>query len=228
MSFLGDAFDFEKFHLGDLWERIKKSPEQLILGVDPLSTSIWNKLGVTDNEPWVNQLGGPMGSGYLGLGSGGVYDRAAADGVNTGPANSLHNVAETVASIWGGAGAIGGLGNIGGGAAAAGGGGGGGGGGAAAGGGGGGGGFGMGEGFWGNLAPEDYMMLFAQMQGGQGQQQQPGMPGMRPTPSSFRMPQAPATSQAQTPYSPGRQLPFGLLAQDEEEKLRNLIGGLLS
>ena len=60
------------------WDRIKDDPKRLLLGVDPASTELWNGILGKDDEPIVNFLGGPMGSGWTGMGSGGVYDRAEA------------------------------------------------------------------------------------------------------------------------------------------------------
>jgi hypothetical protein len=254
MGWLSDNLDFELFNLGDMWDKIKDSPEQLLLGVDPFSTGLWNTLGVTDNEPIVNQLGGPYGgASNMGLSSGGgVYERAREAGIDTGPATQMHDLAEVIAGGYGAAGAIGGLGNIGGGGIVAGEGGGGilggesggilGGGGGASGGGGIGGGatggtapagggsgsggmFDFGSMDWGN--PQTYMDLMQMMpQGGGQQQQQPqGPPPMR-------LPQGPGGAQ-----QPGlmyghaapanRQALLGLLASVDDDELQKVLGGLL-
>ncbi len=255
MGWLSDNFDFEKFHLSDMWDRIKDDPKRLILGVDPASTELWNTILNRDDEAIMNQLGGPMGSGWAGLGeTGGVYGRAEEAGIDTGAAGGMHDIAETVAMIWGGGAAAQGLGNIGGaaevGGAAAGGGGG------AAGtaggsgsgafvgppeaaGGGGGGGFwsdwsipfgGEGGGF-GNMDwsdPNSYMSMMqgmGGMGGGQPQRQTgPQFGGMPMTQSSFE-PQYP---QMPEPFMPSRPNPFGLLMEDDEEaRMKAMMGGLL-
>ena len=114
---LSDALEFELFHGKDILKRIGDDPKRLILGVDPASTALWNKILGRDDEAIVNQLGGALGSGSLGLGDGGgVYDRAEAEGINTRSAQGLQNIAEVISASYGGAGAAGGLGNIGGGA----------------------------------------------------------------------------------------------------------------
>jgi len=208
------------FHLGDMWDRIKDDPKRLLLGVDPLSTGMWNMALGRDDEPIMNVLGGPMGSGGLGLGeSGGVYGRAEEAGIDTGAAGGMHDIAEVVASIWGGYGAAQGLG------AAFGAGGGGGGGGAAGGaeGGAGGGGFG-GFDF---SDPSTYMNMMGNMGGMGGQQQQQTPPprmGLPVSQSSFN----PAPMGMPEPYMPIRPRPFGLLNEEtQQEKMRALMGGLL-
>lgn len=116
MGWLSDNLQFEKFHFNDMMKRIRDDPKRLILGVDPFSTGVWNKALGRDDEPIMNQLGGPMGGGTLGMDNvGGVYDRAGAAGINTQPAGQTHDVAEIIASMFGAQGAMQGFGNIGGG-----------------------------------------------------------------------------------------------------------------
>lgn len=110
MSFFSDAIDFELFHGKDILKRLEDDPKRLILGVDPASTFLWNKILGRDDEPIVNQLGGAMGSGSLGLGDGGgVFDRAEAQGIDTGAGQSMQNIAEVIASFYGAQG-LGGIG----------------------------------------------------------------------------------------------------------------------
>ena len=91
---LSDAFDFEKFALGDIWDRIKDNPEQLLLGAaTPVGAELWGGLLGKDFEPFVNEFGGPTDS---------TIQNAQASGVDTGSAQGLHNVAEGVASIYAG------------------------------------------------------------------------------------------------------------------------------
>jgi hypothetical protein len=258
MGWLSDNFDFEMFNLKDMWEKIEDNPFQLITGVDPFSTGMWNTILNRDDEPIVNQLGGPYGgSSKMGLGSGGVYDRAQEAGIDIGPATQMHDIAEVVASYY----AMKGLGGIGGEGAAAGAGGGGG----AAGGGGattfalpetgslGGGEFinaagepiaggAGGGGFWDSINPfgeggqfdfqnmgwEDYMKMGQQFGGGMGeQQQQQQAPGMRPMPAG-RSGYQPWDVGSPEVYSPPRSIPFGLLQEEDElEKLQKILGGIL-
>ena len=114
MSFLGDNLDFEGFNLSDIWGKIKDNPEQLLLGAGtPIGAKLWGEILGKDYEPMVNVLGGPMGSGFMGLGSGGVYNRAQAEGINTKSAIQMHDLAEVIAGTMGIGGAIGGISNIG-------------------------------------------------------------------------------------------------------------------
>ncbi len=254
MGWLSDNFDFEMFNLKDMWEKIEDNPFQLMTGVDPFATGMWNEILGRDDEPIVNVLGGPYGgSSKGGLGSGGVYDRAQEAGIDIGPATQMHDVAEVVASYY----AAKGLGGIGGGEAAAAGGGGAAGGGAGggattfalpetgslgggefinaagepiAGGAGGGGLFGEGGMFdFGNMNWQDYMEMGQQMGGGMGgQQQSQGPPPMRPMPSAGSSGYLPRDVGSPEVYSPPRSQPFGLLQEEDElERLRNMLGGLL-
>ena len=86
MSFLKDVLSFEKFNLGDMWDKVKHDPGRLFLGaLDPASTSLWNKVLGKDWEPLVDQFGGAYGGDAITLGDTGrgVYGRAAAAGVPT-------------------------------------------------------------------------------------------------------------------------------------------------
>lgn len=110
MSFLGDALGFEKFHAGDLWDRIKKDPKRLVLGVDPLSTKVWNKVLGKKDEPLVDQLGGAYGGHTIsafGNNDGGVYKRAREAGIDTGAGEKMQDFAHMLASIYGGNGLYG-------------------------------------------------------------------------------------------------------------------------
>jgi hypothetical protein len=121
LSFLGDALSFESFHAKDLWDRIKKDPKRLVLGVDPLSTKAWNAVLGRKDEPLVDQLGGAYGGHTIsafGNNDGGVYARAEAAGVPTSAGKDMQNAAHVISAIYGGqgvsnigAGNMGGLGN---------------------------------------------------------------------------------------------------------------------
>ena len=101
-SLLGFENDFSKNILKD----IISDPTRLITGVDPASTKLWNGVLGTDNQALVNPLGSP-GQQY--------YDRAEANGIDTGPAQGFHKVADVVAGAFG----ANGLASIGGSAGAA-------------------------------------------------------------------------------------------------------------
>jgi len=109
---LFDALQFDLFAGKDALTQGLKKPDQLLLGAaDPFSAKVWGGITGRDYEPLVNQFGGP---------SDGAYDRAQARGMDTGTAKTAHGIAQTIAGLWGGAGAMGALSGAGGAAGAAG------------------------------------------------------------------------------------------------------------
>lgn len=103
MSWLGDVFKFENFNLNNNWEKLKKNPERAFIGaMDEGSTKVWNKA-----FDWTAPLTGihrhyePM-TDYWGGAPKDSYTKAEAQGINTGPGRSMHNVAKTIASIYAG------------------------------------------------------------------------------------------------------------------------------
>ena len=69
---LGDMWDFEKFNLKGMWDKIRDDPERIFIGAgDPLSSKMWGEILHEDYDPIVNQWGGPTGS---------TFDKAAANG----------------------------------------------------------------------------------------------------------------------------------------------------
>lgn len=76
----------------DNFESIKDKPTRLITGVDPASTGVWNKILGTDDKPLVTAAGGPTSD---------TLDRV---GASKGTRN-WYKAADTIASIWGLAGA---------------------------------------------------------------------------------------------------------------------------
>lgn len=116
MGYISDSLDFEKFFAKDLWSGIKKDPKRLVLGVDPASTWAWNKVLGRDDDPLVDQMGGPYDGRVFsfGHGNGGVYDRAQDAGINTKSASMNHDAAHLIAGAYGAAG-IGGAFGLGGG-----------------------------------------------------------------------------------------------------------------
>jgi hypothetical protein len=114
MGTLSDILGFEKFNLKDMWRKIKDDPERLLIGaVDPASTKMWNKVLGKDYEPIVDQMGGAYGGHTIsafGNTDGGVYGRARDAGIDVDAGAGMHDIAHTVAAIYGGQG----LANIGG------------------------------------------------------------------------------------------------------------------
>jgi hypothetical protein len=103
--------DFEKFNLKDIGDKLKDDPKRLLLGVDKGSTKVWNKVLGRDDEPIVNEWGGPTPE---------AYQRATEAGIDVGPGAGMHQIAQAIAgTIAGGygldklAGAKGALGQIG-------------------------------------------------------------------------------------------------------------------
>ena len=108
MGFLSDVLKFEKSHFKTLGKGLLKDPKRLILGVDPLSTKMWNEILGRNDRALVNQLGGATSYDY---------QQALDEGINIGPGATMHQIAATVASIYAG-GALGALAAPAGGAAA--------------------------------------------------------------------------------------------------------------
>jgi|SRR5689334_23150908 hypothetical protein len=102
MSYLHDVFSFEKFNLKDMLGKLKEDPLRIPLGaLDPLSTGVWNKILGKNWEPMVDQFGGAYGGNPVTIGDTGqgVYGRAQAAGVPTGPGSQMHDVAHVLAGM---------------------------------------------------------------------------------------------------------------------------------
>jgi hypothetical protein len=120
VSFLGDDLKFNAFVGKDFFKNLKHDPKRAILGVDPLSTKLWNKILNRDDKPLVDQLGGPYGGHTIsafGKQNGGVYQRARDEGIDTGASEKMQDLAHVVAAVYG----AGGIAGAGGGTPAAGG-----------------------------------------------------------------------------------------------------------
>jgi len=110
------GYDFEKFNFKSMWEQLKKNPGRALIGsFDPASTKMWNEILGRDDDPIINQLGGPTSQRYVDYVQQGGDPRAAKS------AATAHQIAATIASIYAG-GALGAVaGGMGAGAGAAGG-----------------------------------------------------------------------------------------------------------
>lgn len=106
MSFLKDIIGFESFNAKDMWKKVRKDPERLLLGaVDPFATRMWNQTGIgKDWEPIVDQMGGAYGGSALTLGDTGegVYGRARAAGVPTAAGAGMQDLAHVIAGMFAG------------------------------------------------------------------------------------------------------------------------------
>jgi hypothetical protein len=100
MSFFGDVGSFEAFNLKGMVDQIKDNPARLLYGAgDPFSTKVWNGVLGKDDKPLVDQWGGAASQ---------RYGEAEDAGINTGPGQTMHGIAKTIASLYAG-GAAGGL-----------------------------------------------------------------------------------------------------------------------
>lgn len=94
MSFFGNVLDFERFKLGNMWEKVNKNPEQLLLGAgDPLSAGAWSKITGKNYEPLVDQWGGATPDDY---------QKAEAAGIDTSAGRTMHGAARTIAGLYAG------------------------------------------------------------------------------------------------------------------------------
>ena len=110
---LGDMLKFEGFNLGNMWDKIKDNPARLLYGgIDPASTKVWNKVLGRDDQPLVDQLGGPAAD---------TWGKAREAGIDTGTSKTLHGAAHVIAGGYGAGGLAGLMGGLGGAGGAAGG-----------------------------------------------------------------------------------------------------------
>lgn len=114
MSFVSDVLGFESFHLKDMWNKVRKDPERLLLGaVDPASSKLWSKVTGKDYEPIVDQMGGAYGGhtfSAFGAKDGGVYQRAREAGIDTKAGGGMHDAAHVISALFAGNGLAGGFG----------------------------------------------------------------------------------------------------------------------
>lgn len=99
----GLGYDFEKFNFQSMWDQIRHQPERILFGsFDPASTKMWNEILHRDDDPIINQLGGPTKQRFQDYIEQGGDPRAASN------AASAHQVAAAIAS-WYAGGALGAL-----------------------------------------------------------------------------------------------------------------------
>lgn len=99
-GWLGNMFDFEKFNLKKIGNSIKENPERAFLGgLDPVGRKLWGTILNKDYDHALNAYGGPSDE---------TYAQAEAQGINTGPSEASHRVAQAIATIYAG-GALGSL-----------------------------------------------------------------------------------------------------------------------
>lgn len=94
MGFFGDVFDFEQFKLGNMWDKYKKDPERLFLGINtPLEGKLWGTVLGKDYSPTVDMYGGATQDDV---------QKARQAGINTGPGESMHGLARAITSMYAG------------------------------------------------------------------------------------------------------------------------------
>lgn len=93
MSF-SDMLKFEGFNLKNIGKTIKENPEQLFLGaMEPVGGKLWGEILHKDYDEPLNAFGGPNSS---------TYDKAEAEGIDTGWSESSHDAARIIAAIYAG------------------------------------------------------------------------------------------------------------------------------
>ena len=104
MSFVKSALGFELFNGKHILKDLGKHPWRALTGIDPASTTVWNKVLGRNDQPLVDQMGGAYGGHFIsafGNKDGGVYQDARDHGIDTKPAGYLQDAAHIVAAIYG-------------------------------------------------------------------------------------------------------------------------------
>lgn len=92
MSFGGNVFKFENFKLGNMWDKIKKQPERLLIGGEnPLSAKVAEAVTGKKYEPLVDEWGGATKDDY---------QKAEAKGINTKSGKKMHDLARVIAAVY--------------------------------------------------------------------------------------------------------------------------------
>jgi hypothetical protein len=94
MSWFGDVFDFESFKLGNMWDKYRQDPERAFLGINtPFESKVWGGITGKNYTPTVDMYGGATPDDV---------QKARQAGINTGPGQSMHGIARTIASMYAG------------------------------------------------------------------------------------------------------------------------------
>lgn len=95
---VGNMLEFEWDHLGNIFKDFGKNPERIFLGAaDPLSSKLWGGITGKDYDPIVNEWGGATEDRFN------DYERRHGVG-SLGYAREGHQVAQTIAGMYAGAG----------------------------------------------------------------------------------------------------------------------------
>lgn len=91
-GFVSDVLKFEKSKLGNLMGKYKDDPERPLLGINtPFESKVWGSLLGKDYEPTVDMFGGATKDDVA---------KAKGEGINTGPGESMHNIARAITSLF--------------------------------------------------------------------------------------------------------------------------------
>jgi hypothetical protein len=98
-NFADNVMDINRDEARHLGSHFLDNPSQLVTGVDPFSTKLWNAATNQNNTPWVNQYGGETNADYA---------KSDAKGYNSEDGRTVGAIANMVAGFYGGQ-ALGGL-----------------------------------------------------------------------------------------------------------------------
>lgn len=94
MGTLKNIFGFEKSKLGNMWGKVKKQPERLLIGGEnPLSAKVAEAVTGKKYEPLVDEWGGATEDDYA---------KAEAEGINTRDGRAMHGIAQAIAGMYAG------------------------------------------------------------------------------------------------------------------------------
>lgn len=100
MGFGSNVFRFEKFKLGNMFDKYKEDPERIFLGANtPFESKVWGKALGKDYEPTVDMWGGATKDDY---------SKAEEAGIDTKDGRKMHDIARAITSIFAGNAAFGG------------------------------------------------------------------------------------------------------------------------
>jgi hypothetical protein len=91
-GFISDVMKFEKSKLGNVIDKYKDDPERPLLGINtPFESQVWGKILGKDYTPTVDMYGGATKDDSA---------KAKSEGINTGPGESMHNIARAITSAF--------------------------------------------------------------------------------------------------------------------------------